>query len=91
MSKKDAKVSEAQLPTPPLVTKFIHTLKEWKDKKQAAPARSNMFEDESDHEQHVGKPINTKRTEAVAVNVAMHCLESTMHCANSTNLCLPPR
>ena len=44
MSKKDAKVSEAQLPPPPLVTEFIKTLKEWKDKKQDAPARSNMFE-----------------------------------------------
>ena len=40
MSKKDAKVSEAQLPPPPFVTEFIKTLKEWKDKKQDAPARS---------------------------------------------------
>ena len=71
MSKKDEKVSEAQLPPPPLVTEFIKTVKEWKDKKQDAPARSKMFEDESDHDQHVGKPINTKGTEAVAVNVAM--------------------
>ena len=72
MSKKDAKVSEVQLPTLPLVTEFIQTLNEWKDKKRDAPARSNMFEDESDHEQHVGKPINTKRMEAVAVSVVMN-------------------
>ena len=53
------------------MTEFIKTLKECREKKQDAPTRSNMFEDESDHERHVGKPINTKRTEAVAVNVAM--------------------
>ena len=45
MSKKDAKVSGAQLPPLPFVTEFIKTLKEWKDKKQDALAGSNMFED----------------------------------------------
>ena len=30
-----------------------------------------MFGDDSDHEEQTGKPKNTKRTEAVAVNVAM--------------------
>ena len=32
---------------------------------------SSMFGDDSDHEEQIGKPKNTKRTEAVAVNVAM--------------------
>ena len=33
MSKKDAKVSEAQLPMPPAVEAFIGALEEWKGKK----------------------------------------------------------
>ena len=64
MSKKDSKVSEAQLPTPPRVEQFIRVLQECKDKKQCTkePINSNMFEDDSDHEDQIGKPKNTQRT-----------------------------
>ena len=50
MSKKDSKVSEAQLPTPPHVEQFICVLQECKDKKEGTkePINSNMFEDDSD-------------------------------------------
>ena len=75
MSKKDAKVSEAQLPMPPRVERFVGVLQEWVQQKQGAnqPPGSSMFGDDSDHEEQIvdGKPKNTKRTEAVAVNVAM--------------------
>ena len=69
MSKKDAKVSEAQLPMPPRVEQFVGVLQEWVQQKQGAnqPPGSSMFGDE----EQIGKPKNTKRTEAVAVNVAM--------------------
>ena len=64
MSKKDSKVSEAQLPTPPRGEQFIRVLQECKDKKEGTkePTNSNMFEDDSDHEDQIGKPENTKRT-----------------------------
>ena len=77
MSKKDSKVSEAQLPTPPRVEQFIGVLQECKDKKEDTkePINSNMFEDDSDHEDQIGKPKNTKRTELVALNVAMEFQE----------------
>ena len=73
MSKKDAKVSEAQLPMPPCVEQFVSVLQEWVQQKQGAnqPPGSSIFGDASDHEEQIGKPKNTKRTEAVAVNVAM--------------------
>ena len=71
MSKKDAKVSEAQLPTPLAVQAFMGALKDWKGKKLDEPRGSNMFGDDSDNEDQIGKPANTKTTEAVAVNVAM--------------------
>ena len=71
MSKKDAKVSEAQLPMPPAVEAFIGALEEWKGKKPDEPRGSNMFGDDSDNEDQIGKPANTKKAGAVAVNVAM--------------------
>ena len=77
MSKKDSKVSEAQLPTPPRVEQFIRVLQECKDKKEDTkePINSNMFEDDSDHEDQIGKPKNTKRTELLVLNVAMEFQE----------------
>ena len=58
MSKKDAKVSEAQLPMPPAVEAFIGALEEWKGKKPDEPSGSNMFGDDSDNEHQIGKPAN---------------------------------
>ena len=69
MSNKDAKVSEAELPMPPAVEAFIGALEEWKGKKPDEPRGSNMFGDDSDNEDQIGKPANTKKAEAVAVNV----------------------
>ena len=63
MSKKDSKVSEAQFPTPPRVEQFIGVLQECKDKKEDTkePINSNMFEDDSDHEDQI--KLNRKTQE----------------------------
>ena len=43
MSKKDAKVSEAQLQMPPAVEAFMGALEEWKGKKPDEPASAAHF------------------------------------------------
>ena len=64
MSKKYSEVSVAQLPTPPRVEQFVRLLQECKDRKEGnkEPINSNMFEDDSDHDDQIRKPKNTKRT-----------------------------
>ena len=37
-------------------------LEEWKGKKPDEPRGSNIFGDDSDNEDHIGKPASTKRT-----------------------------
>ena len=63
MSEKDVEVSEAQLPMPH-VEHFMGALQEWQQKKQGAnePHFNSMFGDDSDHEEQLGKPKNSKRT-----------------------------
>ena len=65
MSKKDSKVSEAQLPTPSCVEQFIGVLQECKDKKEDTkePINSNMFEEPNKHyRQGVAQQANGTRT-----------------------------
>ena len=74
MSKKDAKVSEAQLPMPPRVQQFMGALQEWLQLKQGAnePPGSSMFGDDSDHVEQLGKPKNSKRMEAGSLPMSRH-------------------
>ena len=54
MSKEDAKVSEPQLPMPPVIEAFMGALEEWKGKKPDEPRGSNMFGDDSNNEDQIG-------------------------------------
>ena len=70
MSKKDAKVSEAQLPMPPAVEAFIGALEEWKGKKPAARGE-HKYKNSSDkhghaHEASANKQCNSRQDVLVA-------------------------